>query len=106
MYKQAAAYAAGLLSRPGVFTPMTRNGELVWAVGRAGNLLYNDLHMAYQLSLLGAMRAGADFLGTDSRTYGSLDRAVRRTVSILYPSMQIQDLDAQQAIAVLRAVAK
>ncbi len=108
MYKQIAAYAAALIVQPGKFTRAIQQDGVVYGISRQGKYMYDDLHMADQLSILGAMRAGCLALDNDLKSYNYLDKAVKRAILSLYPdsTMKAVDLDAHKAYTVLIAVAK
>lgn len=106
MYKSIAAYAAALIAQPSRFTPAVLNGVMIWGIDTRGCQIYNNLTTAYKVSILGAIRAGHDALGGGNRAYNSVDKAVRHTISILYPDQDILTIDKEQAIKVLLTVAR
>jgi hypothetical protein len=111
MYQAMAAFAAGLIITADRWTPAmitTEDGVEqipVWGIDRDGGHRLTSLVHAHRLSILGALRAAQEHISNDARPYNSLYRAVCKASRARYQKT-IHDLDHEQCVAVLLAVAK
>ena len=108
MYKSIAAYAAAMVAQPGKYMPATQGEDNipVWGITAQGEQTYTNLERAHKVSILGAIRAGHDALGGGQRAYNTLDKAIRHTITMIYPSKTILTLDRDEAAHVLIVVAR
>lgn len=108
MYKSIAAYAAAMVAQPGKYMPATMGDDKlpVWGITAQGGQTYTNLERAHKISILGAIRAGHDALGGGSRSYNTVDKAIRHAIEVLYPEKDILTLEKDEALTVLLSVAR